>query len=242
MRRAILAACALVVVASAPPPAGAARAAPHCDPGRVVAAPAGTRSLAAVARRALVAYRRPGGAIVKGFHRLDRNDYPTTFAVIALRRTARCAPAWYRVRLPLRPNGTTGWIRAGAVRIWTLDTRIVVRVRARTLTLYRGRRVALRTPISTGAPETPTPVGRFYVTERFALENPTGVWGPAALGTSAYSVLRNWPQGGPVGIHGTNDPSAIGRAASHGCLRVPNATMKRLFEATPAGTPILIGR
>ena len=66
-------------------------------------------------------------------------------------------------------------------------------------------------------------------------------WGPAALGTSAFSpVLVDWPQKGPVGIHGTNDPSAIGRAVSHGCIRVPNRVMARLFAGTPAGTPILI--
>ena len=53
-------------------------------------------------------------------------------------------------------------------------------------------------------------------------------------------VLRDWPQQGPVGIHGTDDPSAIGRAVSHGCIRVPNPAMLRLFAETPAGTPILI--
>jgi len=238
MRRLALAGCVALLAAPAAP-ATAAR----CNPVRVVATPSGSHSLAAVARHALVAHRRPRGAAVRRFYRVDASGFPTTFAVTAVRRTARCKPAWYRVRLPIRPNGASGWVRAPAVRIWRIETRIVVHVRARRLELYRRGRVVLRTPISTGAPATPTPLGRFYVTERFALSNPNGVWGPAALGTSAHSpVLHDWPQGGPVGIHGTDDPTAIGRAASHGCLRVPNATMKRLFDATPAGTPILIRR
>ena len=99
----------------------------------------------------------------------------------------------------------------------------------------------LSTPISTGAPETPTPLGRFYVKERLIPADPHGPWGPAALGTSAFSpLLKSWVQGGPVGIHGTNDPSAIGRPVSHGCIRLPNATMRKLFASTLAGTPVII--
>ena len=103
--------------------------------------------------------------------------------------------------------------------------------------------VVLRTPIAPGALDTPTPIGRFYVTQRLIPRDPNGPWGPAALGTSAYSpVLKNWVDGGPVGIHGTDEPWAIGHAASHGCIRLPNAEMKRLFAQVPAGTPILIRR
>lgn len=112
---------------------------------------------------------------------------------------------------------------------------------ARRLELFRDGRVVFRTPISTGAPATPTPTGRFYVKERLVPTNPKGPWGPAALGISAFSpVLKSWPQGRPVGIHGTNDPSAIGRAVSHGCIRLDNAQMRRLFALTLAGTPVII--
>ena len=128
---------------------------------------------------------------------------------------------------------------ASAVHILWVDARIVIHVKAMKLELIRGGRVVLRTEIAPGAPETPTPLGRFYVTQRLVPKDPNGPWGPAALGTSAFSpVLKSWAQGGPIGIHGTNEPWAIGHAVSHGCIRLPNAQMKRLFDEVPAGTPI----
>jgi lipoprotein-anchoring transpeptidase ErfK/SrfK len=198
-------------------------------------------SYAAVVRRRTAVYRTPRGGVLGRFGRLNRNKVPTVFAVVAERDTRRCEPAWYRVQVPMRPNGITGWIRASAVQLHEVDTKILIHVRAMRLELVRRGRVVLRTPISTGEPATPTPIGRFYVKERLVPTNPNGPYGPAALGTSAYSpVLKNWAQGGPVGIHGTDDPTAIGRPASHGCIRLPNAAMSRLFALTPAGTPVII--
>ena len=67
--------------------------------------------------------------------------------------------------------------------------------------------------------------------------------GPAALGISAHStVLTTWAQGGPIALHGTNEPGLLGRAASHGCIRLDNRVMRRLFAATHAGNPIIIRR
>jgi len=198
-------------------------------------------SYAAIVKRVAVAYRRPGGARITRFGRVNQNGFPTVFSVVGRRRTRGCAAAWYRVQLPLRPNGTTGWVRAAAVQVAQVHTRILIRVHAKRLELLRDGRVVFRTPISTGAPDTPTPTGRFYVKERLVPTNPNGPWGPAALGISAFSpVLKRWAQGGPVGIHGTNDPSAIGRAVSHGCIRLVNAQMRRLFALTLAGTPVII--
>jgi lipoprotein-anchoring transpeptidase ErfK/SrfK len=163
------------------------------------------------------------------------------FAVTAIRNTATCRPASFRVQVPRRPNGATRWVKAHAVKVMWVDTRIVIHVRAARLELVRGNRVVLRSRIAPGAPETPTPTGRFYVTERLVPKDPNGPWGPAALGTSAFSpVLKNWVRGGPIGIHGTNEPSVIGHAVSHGCIRLPNTLMQRLFDQVPAGTPVVI--
>lgn len=173
----------------------------------------------------------------------DEFGLPRVYAVTAVRNTGSCRPASFRVQVPARPNGSTRWLSARGVRVLWVDTRIVIHVRAARLELYRAGRVVLRTPIAPGAPSTPTPLGRFYVTERLIPKDPNGPWGPAALGTSAFSpVLRNWVDGGPVGIHGTDEPSAIGHPVSHGCIRLPNAQMKKLFAAVPAGTPIVILR
>lgn len=213
----------------------------HCSATAVHPLGSGAKSYVAIVRGPTAAFREPGGAVLARYGRMNQNRVPTVFAVVGLRETRGCAPAWYHVLLPIRPNGATGWVRAGAVQVAEIDTKILIHVRARRLELLREGRVILRTRISTGAPDTPTPLGRFYVKERLIPANPNGPWGPAALGTSAYSpVLKRWAQGGPVGIHGTDDPTAIGRAVSHGCIRLPNDQMRRLFKLTLAGTPVII--
>ncbi len=65
-------------------------------------------------------------------------------------------------------------------------------------------------------------------------------YGPYAFGTAAYSVLSEWPGGGVIGIHGTNEPKLIPGRPSHGCVRVPNAAITRLWRLMPIGTPVLI--
>jgi lipoprotein-anchoring transpeptidase ErfK/SrfK len=141
----------------------------------------------------------------------------------------------------MRPNGTIGYVRPADVAVQKVTTRITVDISRRELSLYRAGKLALTTPVAVGSSATPTPVGRFYVNQRIMTTNPYGPYGPAALGVSAFStVLTGWAQGGPIGIHGTNEPSSIGHAVSNGCVRVPNATLAKLFAATPGGTPVII--
>jgi lipoprotein-anchoring transpeptidase ErfK/SrfK len=101
----------------------------------------------------------------------------------------------------------------------------------------------LSAPAGVGSPATPTPTGRFYVNQRLVPADRSGPFGPAALGISAFSpVLTRWPQGGPIAIHGTDEPGSIGRARSNGCIRLRNATLERVFAAAGAGTPVLVRR
>ena len=170
----------------------------------------------------------------------DPYGFPTTLSV--LDRTHLCSGAtWYRVRLAHWPNGTTGWVRSTDVATTKLRVRIVVDVSAHQLTLYRAGHVVLRSPAAIGKPSTPTPLGTFYVTQRFVVDPPTGAYGPRALGISAFSnVLRSWRDGGPIGIHGTDETFSIGKPVSHGCVRLPNDLIIRLFAVTPLGTPVVI--
>src|SRR4029079_17588786 len=148
---------------------------------------------------------------------------------------------WLRVQLPLRPNGATGWIPAGRVDRFAVGTRIVVDVSERTVRFYKDGRLVLRSRAAVGAPATPTPLGRYYVNQRLVPDHPGVRCGRGAVGISAFSpVLTGWAQGGPVAIHGTNEPWSIGRAVSNGCIRVPNDVIKRLFGRIPAGTPVII--
>jgi lipoprotein-anchoring transpeptidase ErfK/SrfK len=163
------------------------------------------------------------------------------FGLIAARVDGHCRPTDFKALLPVRPNGSTGWVRAADVRLRVVRTRIAVDLSQRRITLFRDGRPALITTAVVGAPSTPTPTGRFYVDQRLLAANPIGDYGPGAVGISAFSpVLLNWPQGGPIAIHGTNAPEMIGFAVSHGCLRVRNADIRKLLRLAVEGTPVEI--
>jgi len=129
------------------------------------------------------------------------------------------------------------------VKLVRVRTRIVVSLSARRVTLYRAGRELIRATAAIGAADTPTPTGSYYVNQRLVAPDPTGPFGPAAIGISAFSpVLQDWIQGGPIAIHGTNRPHLLGRAVSHGCVRVRNDVLVRLFALAVPGTPVLIRR
>jgi lipoprotein-anchoring transpeptidase ErfK/SrfK len=149
--------------------------------------------------------------------------------------------AWVRLRLPGRPNGVTGWVRRSALGpVRLVRTRLVVRRAVQRVTLYvRGRR-RFTARVGVGKPGTPTPSGHFWIREKFHVHgNP--LYGRRALGTAAYSdVLTDWPGGGVIGLHGTDEPGLIPGRPSHGCIRLPNPDIVRLYRLTPIGTPLLI--
>ena len=214
------------------------RATAGCAAGTV--RPLRTRAVAfaALVRNEARVYASPGGRLLRRFGRLNVNGVPTAFG--ALGRT-RCAGEWIRVQLPTRPNGILGWVRAGDVQLVRVHTRVEVDLSERRLTLYRRGSEVLRVAAAIGAPDTPTPTGSYYVNQRLVAPNPAGPFGPAALGISAFSpVLQDWIQGGPIAIHGTNRPDLIGGAVSHGCVRVRNAVLARLFRTAVVGTPVII--
>lgn len=211
-----------------------------CEPGR---RPVGSakRAYAAVVRDVAVAYRQPGDVPFARFGRLNVNDVPTVFGVLAKVVDARCRARWYRVQLPVKPNGATGYVRAGDVDLAAVRTRIHVDLSERRVTLLRDGKRVLRAVAAIGSPATPTPTGRFYVNQRLIPTDKTGPFGPGAVGISAFSeVLTGWTQGGPIALHGTNQPWSIGRAISNGCLRLENRVLERIFDAALAGTPVVI--
>ncbi|HZV74656.1 MAG TPA: L,D-transpeptidase [Conexibacter sp.] len=196
--------------------------------------PPGTSLVANVrGARPLTVYRRAGGA------RPVRRLAGPSARVLLVREQHG---AWLRVLLPVRPNGASGWIRAGLVTLRTNPYRIDVRLRAHRLVVRRGRTVILRTPIGVGQAVTPTPRGLAYVTRLLRQPDPRGPYGPWAFGLSVYSPVLTHFGGGPgeVGIHGTNAPAGIGRDVSHGCIRLPNVAIERLARMLPLGTPVRI--
>ena len=196
---------------------------------------------AGVVQRPLRAYRRPGRAAFARFGLENVNGVPTVFGVTGAVVGRSCRATWYRVQLPVRPNGASGYVRARDLWVTRVPTRIEIDVSARRLSFFRRGRLVLRAHIAVGSSATPTPYGRFYVNQRLIPTNPRGPFGPGAIGISAFSnVLTGWTQAGPVAIHGTNEPWSIGHAVSNGCIRLPNPVLRRLFRATLAGTPVVV--
>ncbi|HKC21369.1 MAG TPA: L,D-transpeptidase, partial [Gaiellaceae bacterium] len=144
-------------------------------------------------------------------------------------------------QVPRRPNGVTGWVPASQVGLQRVGTRIVVDLSQKRVTLFRNGRRVFSATAAIGSPATPTPTGSFYVNQRLIPSDPNGPFGPGAVGISAFSnVLTGWTQGGPIAIHGTNEPWSIGKAVSNGCIRLPNPILRRLFAQALNGTPVLI--
>lgn len=151
------------------------------------------------------------------------------------------ANTWVHIMVPMRPNGRTGWVPAKDLGPFHLVRAVLVINRpTRTLTLFKNGRVAFRTRIGVGKPSTPTPGGHFWIREKFPVSG-VPLYGPFAIGTSNYSAVEtDWPGGGVVGIHGTDQPRLIPGAPSHGCIRLRNAAIARLYPMVSVGTPLII--
>lgn len=212
-----------------------------CEVGSLRSLGSPVRAYAAVVRSHATVLRRPAGPVLARFDRLNVNGVPTVFSVLGERVDAACRPVSYRVQVAVRPNGATGWVAARDVSVASVETRIEVDLSQRRLTLFRGGRELLHATVAIGSPATPTPTGRYYVNQRLIPADPSGPFGPGAVGISAFSdVLTGWAQGGPIAIHGTNAPWSIGRAVSNGCIRLPNPVLRRVFRIALAGTPVNI--
>jgi lipoprotein-anchoring transpeptidase ErfK/SrfK len=161
---------------------------------------------------------------------------PLVFVVIGSRGP------WLHVRLPIRPNGSVGWIPARTVRVTYHRYRIVVRLHAHRITVYRGEQVVLTDAIGVGRFETPTPGGVYYTKELLRAPDASGPYGPYAYGLSGFSnVLTRFAGGdGVIGIHGTNQPWLIGHDVSHGCIRMRNASILKMVHLLPLGVPVEI--
>ncbi len=148
---------------------------------------------------------------------------------------------WVRIRLAILPNGSTGWVPRGALTAFNKTRkRLVISHSTLRATLYNRGRPIFRTIIGVGQSHYPTPRGDFYVREKLS-----GYWapsyGPRAFGLNARSaVLTDWPGGGFIGIHGTNAPGILPGRVSHGCVRMRNGPILRLFRLMPVGTPVQI--
>ena len=192
--------------------------------------------------------------VVRSDHDLEIRDTPdasapsrtlatkTEFGTPISLLVTDATPGWVQVLVPGRPTGATAWLESEGIELRPVTTEIQVDLAARTLTLLDAGEVVLTTPVAVGSPDSPTPTGRFSLTDKLQSPNPDGAYGPFALGLSGRSeVLTDFAGGdGQIGIHGTDDPSSIGRNVSHGCIRVPNDVIDDLNRLLPLGTPVVV--
>jgi lipoprotein-anchoring transpeptidase ErfK/SrfK len=172
----------------------------------------------------------------------DANGTEVAPVVLLARGAYDPTAGWIEVFLPVRPNGSTGWIRATDATVTTHTWRVRVSLGAHRIDVWHGPDEVLSAPIGVGTGETPTPGGLFYIRSLIASTNP--IYGPYAYGLSGFSDVHDSFNGGPgdIGIHGTNDPSAIGTDVSNGCIRLRNEDISALAQVLPYGTPVEILR
>ena len=171
----------------------------------------------------------------------DKTEYglPRTFLVT----DQASHPGWLHVLLPVRPNGSNGWIKASDVTMGTTDYEIRIELGAHKLTLLKLGQPVLDSGVVIGKDKTPTPAGKFFVTDPLDLHSqPNAGYGVFALGISGYSDVLTSFKGGPgqLAVHGTSDPSQVGQDISNGCVRVPNDAIEKIAAQAPLGTPVTI--
>jgi lipoprotein-anchoring transpeptidase ErfK/SrfK len=153
--------------------------------------------------------------------------------------------AWGKVTIPWsRPVNRAAWVPLRGAAQHTTRVMVVGDVSERTLRVYRGCALQFAAPMAVGAAGSPSPLGRFWVTDRVAVPRSQPYFGSYAFGLSTIQPHppAGWTGGNRMAIHGTNAPSTIGTAASAGCLRVGERTLTRLRAIAGIGTPVIIQR
>jgi lipoprotein-anchoring transpeptidase ErfK/SrfK len=223
-------------------------AAPHANPSEPIrVAHAFTLTNAKVAAWAVVlkparAFSRPSASarVLTMLPAMTSDKTQNIVLVVGGVVTASHA-VWYRVRLAILPNNSVGWVpRAALGRLYTVHTHLYVDLATTTATLKRNGVTIFKTMIGVGRPASPTPHGQFYVRDKLTNFH-DAFYGPVAFGTSARSAtLTDWPNGGFIGVHGTDRPGILPGRVSHGCVRMPNASILTLARLMPVGTPVTI--
>jgi len=236
----IAALLALAAAALAPASAAAAKLPPAVPTGTVKLSDERLTTRWAHTADVQPVFSRPSGNAhrVARLRLLTEDHFPEVYVVLA-RWKNEAGNTWLRIRVPMRPNGRTGWVRESALgALHAVHTQLVVNRHTLRVTLFVHGRKRFSARVGVGKAATPTPAGHFWIREKFRVAGAT-LYGPRAIGTSAYApTLSEWPGGGVVGLHGTNEPGLIPGRPSHGCIRLRNRDIMRLYRLAPRGTPI----
>jgi lipoprotein-anchoring transpeptidase ErfK/SrfK len=198
--------------------------------------PAGTGALVALLRHPTALHAKPGG------HVLAKLGMKTEFGSPQVMWVVRHSGRWLGVVSTQAGNGRVGWVPASVVSLSRVNWELRVSLSARKLTVLDNGQVKQRYTVAIGAPDAPTPTGRFAVTDRLLTGNPAGPYGCCivALSAQAPHAIQDWSGGNRIAIHSTPETQTIGEAVSHGCVRLTLAEGKWLINHIPLGTPTVI--
>lgn len=187
-------------------------------------------------------YTEPNGEVQQTIAAEDVLTVPESTPLTFLVETR--ATGWYEVHLPVRPNGTMGWVRASDVDITTTNYWLEVSLTDYTLTGFLGTEQVFETTIAIGRSDRPTPGGVYYLRELLEVPDPEGIYGPYAYGLSGFQPVLDSFNGGDavIGMHGTNEPERLGTDVSSGCIRMSNDAITELATQVglPLGTPVFV--
>jgi lipoprotein-anchoring transpeptidase ErfK/SrfK len=190
------------------------------------------------AGRSIALRAKPGGSPIKTLR--ARTEFGSKRVLAVAARRGR----WLGVSVPDRPNGKLGWIDGRSAAVVRDRTKVSLRadVSRRVLELRIGRRTVKRMRVAVGRPGSPTPTGRFAVTDKLSGDRFGAYYGCCILAISGTqpNLPAGWGGGNRMAVHGTNAPGTIGTAASAGCLRGGDADLRTLMRRVPVGAPIFI--
>ena len=161
--------------------------------------------------------------------------------IVAWVETVSADGRWGLVDLPYTWPRREGWIRIKGLPRDTTRVRVEVDLSQHMVIVRKFGKVLFRAPGATGASYSPTPVGEYFVTDRVAFGSGSPL-GSFAFGISGIQprLPAGWSGGNQLAIHGTNNPSSIGRSVSAGCVRVSESTLSRLMPLLVYGTPVIV--
>lgn len=191
-------------------------------------------------------YRRPGGKGAFWKARIRTKWSGASQRLMVLESKVVKGRLWLRVKLPIRPNTSSGWISRDRVRLLHSPRFIEVDRSKRLTKVYGPKGVISRFRVVVGAERTPTPLGIFALHDRVRQSDPNGFIGPWAVHLTSHSNVLKRYDGGPgrIAFHGRDGASLLdplGTASSNGCLRMNNNRIQ-MIRKLPMGTAVRVRR
>mgnify|MGYP001176959477 CR=1 FL=1 len=187
----------------------------------------------------VLARKTPGGRVIAQLEHVSHYSRGAALYMVTGSRKLANGKVWIRIQLPKRPNGLNGWVPYDAVALRRHHTLIRVSRTTKTVRVFKdGKQIKMfKAAVGTGG--TPTPTGMFAVHDVVPV---SGLLGPYIIALTAHSrVLKTFAGGdGTIGIHGWPDRGALGKAVSHGCVRMSRTGVQQLKKWARPGIPVQI--